>query len=242
LLVELAMSLWLLKDRIAEPTARLVDFAVPDRVRKYFALSMSTVSAAGCKVLSLLRSHSAAAQSALRAALLIAVVFVVPSSFKQSPLARGNPGEVAEFADWRRQIPPTSSVLLVPLPTNAAFAWVTLNRPSYISVNQSSGVVFARATALEIRRRSEVLLPIAEPDWKIMTRINARKQSKQPTAIPPERLTVESLASACADPQLGFVVAKEDVGYAPSRHNHAGPWKDWNLYDCDQIRQTLHGI
>jgi hypothetical protein len=242
LLVELAMALWLLKDRTAEPTARLADFAVPDRVRKYFALSMSTVSAAGCKVLSLLRSHSAAAQSALLAALLIAVVFVVPSSFKQSPRARGNPGEVAEFADWRRQIPPTSNVLLVPLPTNAAFAWVTLNRPSYISVNQSSGVVFARATALEIRRRSEVLLPIAEPDWKIMTRINARKLSKQPIDIPPERLTVESLARACADPQLGFVVAKEDVGYVPSRHNQAGPWKDWNLYDCGQIRMPSHGI
>jgi hypothetical protein len=133
-------------------------------------------------------------------------------------------------------------VLLVPLPTNAGFAWITLNRPSYISLNQSSGVVFARATALEIRRRSEILLPIAEPDWKIMTRINSRKLGKQVANIPPERLTVESLASACADPQLGFVVAKEDVGYAPSRHDQAGPWKDWNLYDCSKIRMHLHAI
>jgi hypothetical protein len=243
LLVELAVALWLLKDSLAKPTARIVDFTVSHRVRNSIALSTSTVSAAGQRVLSLIRNHSAAAQSGLIAALLISIVFVVSSSLKQSPsLARGNPGEVAEFADWRRQIPPTSNVLLIPLPTSAAFAWVTLNRPSYISVNQSSGVVFARATALEIRRRSEVLQPIAEPDWKIMTRINARKLSKQTHEIPTERLTVESLARACADPQLGFVVAKENVGYAPFRHNQAGPWKDWNLYDCGQIRMPVHGI
>jgi hypothetical protein len=241
LLMEFAVVLWLLRDRIGEASAQLLGSPLRGRVRNLFSPLTTAIAAEGCKALSLFRSHSTI-QSALLAALLIAAVCVVPGSFKQSPRARGNPGEVAEFADWRRQIPPTSNVLLVPLPTNAAFAWVTLNRPSYISLNQSSGVVFARATALEIRRRSEVLLPIAEPDWKIMTRLNARKLSKQPTGVPPERLTVEKLASACADPQLGFVVAKEEVGFARSRHNHAGPWDDWNLYDCGQIRMNLHGI
>ena len=81
-------------------------------------------------------------------------------------------GTVAEFdaySDWRRAIPPDANVLVAPVRNSAAFAWFTLQRPSYLTVDQSSGVVFSRATALEVRRRSQVLLPLMDPDWRLLS-------------------------------------------------------------------------
>jgi hypothetical protein len=252
LLIEFALLLWLIKDRLwiishgwnSAPASTLhpdIDSGVASRIREFFAPGLSAVVLAGCAAWLILRSHSAATRGAVLAVLFIAALLVVSGSLKQRAHAGGTPQEVAEFAEWSRHIPPNSNVLIVPLPVNAAFAWFTLNRPNYMSVDQSSGVVFARATALEIRRRSEILLPIADPDWKIMTRINAREQGRPQTAAPPKKLTVESLIEVCADPQLGFVVAKEELAYAHSHHDQAGRWENWNLYDCGRIRAPLQG-
>jgi hypothetical protein len=241
LLMECALLLWLIKDSLADRAAQLLRWRVVDRIREFFAPGLAAVVIARCAAWSMLRSHSATTRGALLAVLFVAALWVVPGSLKQRAHAGGTPQEVAEFAEWRRQIPPNSNVLVVPLPVNAAFAWITLNRPSYMSVDQSSGVVFARATALEIRRRSEILLPIADPDWKIMTRINAGKQGTPPAAAPPKVLTAEALVDVCADPQLGFVIAKEELAYAHSHHDQAGTWKNWNLYDCGQIRTPSQG-
>jgi hypothetical protein len=274
LLMELALLLWLIKDRLTDRAARLlrwtawavvillaariisdgwssaptnsldhnIDSGVVGRIREFFAPGLPAVALAGCAAWLILRSHSAATRGAVLAVLFVAALMVVPSSLKRRAHANGTPQEVAEFADWRREIPPDSNVLIVPVPVNAAFAWITLNRPNYMSVDQSSGVVFARATALEIRRRSESLLPIADPDWKIMTRINARKQGGPQVAAPPKKLTAEALFEVCADPQLGFVIAKEELAYAHSHHDQVGKWENWNLYDCRQIRTPLQGI
>jgi hypothetical protein len=271
LLLEFALLLWLIKDRLTDRTARLlrwtawavvillagwiisdgwssvpantldpnIDSRVLGRIREFVALGISAVVLAGSAAWLILRSQSAATRGAVLAVLFVAALLVVPDSLKQRAHANGTPQEVAEFAEWRRQIPPSSNVLIVPLPVNAAFAWITLSRPNYLSVDQSSGVVFARATALEIRRRSQILLPIADPDWKIMTRINARKLGRPQAAAPAKKLTAAALVEVCADPQLGFVIAREELAYAHSRHDQAGSWENWNLYDCGQIRTPL---
>jgi hypothetical protein len=273
LLMEFALLLWLIRDRLTDRAARVlrwtawavvillaawivsdgwnsappssldpdIDSQVISRIREFLAPGLSAVAVAGCACWLILRTRSAATRGAVLAVLFVAALLVVPGSLKPRAHANGTPQEVAEFAEWRRQIPPNSNVLLVPVPVNAAFAWITLNRPNYMSVDQSSGVVFARATALEIRRRSEILLPIADPDWKIMTRINARKQGRPQAAAPPKKLTAEALIEVCADRQLGFVIAKEELAYAHSHHDQAGTWGNWNLYDCGQIRTPLQG-
>ena len=51
--------------------------------------------------------------------------------------------------------PPTSTVLVAPPRDVGAFVWFTLGRPNYLALDQSAGVVFSRATALEVRRRSD---------------------------------------------------------------------------------------
>ena len=102
-------------------------------------------------------------------------IYTLPAAFKQSHTLV-SASEINEFADWASAIPPTSTVLVVPAPDVGAFVWFTLQRPNYLSVDQSAGVVFSRATALEVQRRSQVLLPLMDPNWKILTSLSAESR------------------------------------------------------------------
>ena len=117
----------------------------------------------------------------------------------------------------------------------AGFAWFTLQRPSYLTVDQSSGVIFSRTTAVEIRRRSEVLLPMEEPDWRLLSRRATHAGKFDAAALP---LTRDRLLTDLRRPELNFVVAKENVGFQPLRHRHPGIWNGWNLYDCRQVTSS----
>jgi hypothetical protein len=210
------------------------DSLLVDRIRGIFGLRISAVIIFGLFWLWIFsrRTVWVPALTALFLAATLGTTFA--GSFKQTGLV-GSREQIEEFSDWRAAIPPGSNVLIVPTEKSASFVWFTLGRPSYLSVDQSSGVVFSRVTALEIRRRSEVLLPIMEPDWKILSQIAQEAHGKKLENLT-RPLTAASLAQICGDPQLGFVVAREEVGFEPLRHTHAGTWKDWNLYDCRRVR------
>src|ERR1700733_14085832 len=166
--------------------------------------------------------------------LLASAVYISPKSFDAFSKA-GSPALAGEFADWRKIIPPASSVYLADRYDTGAFIWFALDRPNYLSPDQSAGVVFSRATALEIQRRSQVVLPLENPYWKV--RSSLRETSKPTDKNSDYRpLTAKSLVGACSDPQLGFVIAKEQVGFDPATHTRSGEWKDWNLYDCRRVR------
>lgn len=172
--------------------------------------------------------------------LMVAVlsIFIWPAAFKQSR-AYTAVSDVGEFADWINVIPPASTVLVVPPQDVGAFVWFTLGRPNYLAVDQSAGVVFSRATAVEVKRRSEVLLPLMDPNWKMLTSLRTPPGSKHKDVGSTRPLTALSLIQVCSDPQLGFVISPKDVGFNPLRHEHAGVWKDWNLYDCRKVRSAL---
>jgi hypothetical protein len=166
--------------------------------------------------------------------LLVSAVYISPKSFDAFSKA-GSPALAEEFADWRKIIPPSSSVYLADRYDTGAFIWFALDRPNYLSPDQSAGVVFSRPTALEIRRRSQVVLPLENPYWKV--RSSLRETSKPTDKDSDYRpLTAKSLVGVCSDPQLGFVIAKEQVGFDPVTHTRSGEWKDWNLYDCRRVR------
>lgn len=171
----------------------------------------------------------------LSAGLLIASMFIVPMSFSHAR-ALGSELDAAKFSDWSGEIPPTSTVLVAPAHDVGSFVWFTLKRPNYLALDQSAGVVFSRDTALEIRRRSLVLLPLTEQTWKILSH-NRRHMAKFKETSPTRPLTAASLIEVCSDPKLGFVISPEDVGFGAMRHTQEGPWKDWNLYDCRRARQ-----
>ena len=150
----------------------------------------------------------------------------------------GTVAEIDAYSDWRRAIPPDANVWVAPVRNSAAFAWFTLQRPSYLTVDQSSGVVFSRATALEVRRRSQVLLPLMDPDWRLLSNMTQPHSGggKSSTSVRP--LTRERLMSVCSDPQLNFVVAAENIGFEPLRHARGAGQQDWYLYDCRIVNGT----
>jgi hypothetical protein len=166
--------------------------------------------------------------------LLIASIAVFPASFKQARIL-GSDSDIHEFSDWSQTIPPSSTVLVAPTRDVGSFVWFTLMRPNYLALDQSAGVVFSRQTALEIRRRSELLQPLSDPSWKILSQIR-RGAGKQPNAATTRALTLQTLIHVCGDPALGFVISPENIGFDPLRHTYEGAWKDWNLYDCTRVR------
>jgi hypothetical protein len=171
--------------------------------------------------------------------ILIALsVCAFPAAFKQ-PRTLAAATDIREFADWENVIPPTSTVLVTPARDVGAFVWFTLGRPNYLALDQSTGVVFSRTTALEVRRRSELLLPLTDPDWKILSNLRAMSLNGRTNEATTRPLTSEKLIRVCADPQLGFVISPANVGFDPLRHERGGAWKGWNLYDCRKVRSAL---
>jgi hypothetical protein len=169
----------------------------------------------------------------LSATFLVISALVWSTAFQQQHLI-GSVAQIEEFSDWANAIPPTSTVLVAPSQDVGAFVWFTLQRPNYLSLDQSAGVVFSRETATEVERRSQILLPLMDPDWKILTSLR-QKLGKQ--KVDPKRpLTADILVKICTDPKLGFVVSPENIGFNPIIHERAGAWKDWSLYDCGTVR------
>jgi hypothetical protein len=205
--------------------------------RTVFGLDGVPVGFAFLVGLGVLRSRSLALRGAITLALGTATAFAVPDALRD-PRPEGSAAQLEEFSDWREAIPPGENVFVAPSYYSASFAWFTLERPSYLTVDQSSGVIFSRATAAEIRRRSLVLLPIQESDWRLLSRRASHGGKFDASALP---LTRDRLVRICGDPELSFVIAKEDVGFTPLHHSRSGTWNGWNLYDCRQVNQGRIG-
>jgi hypothetical protein len=266
--ISLAMTLWVLPTTIGDRAAQLfrwISFALlvaiavwqlaqvwgfkissdvaggsafaMARLKDTFALRIFAAFAVAL-VWRLARDSSLWTQTLLTTTLLAAVIFVLPSAFKQSRLL-GAAADIAEFSDWEKTIPKTSTVLVTPARDVGTFVWFTLQRPNYSAVDQSAGVVFSRDTALEVERRSQVLLPLMDPNWKILTGLRAASTGRSSNAAAASRpLTAKSLGEVCADNRLDFVISPANVGFDPSRHENTGSWKDWNLYDCRKVRPS----
>jgi hypothetical protein len=226
---------WTILSPPTSPSVRAPLGAV--QVQNIFALKVPAVLLGALVWLGIRANRTAWVPTFLSALLAAVSVLIFPAAFKQSRTLVAA-ADIHEFADWANAIPPTSTVLVAPPRDVGAFVWFTLGRPNYLAVDQSSGVVFSRSTALEVRRRSEVLVPLMDPNWKILTRLRA-KPGLGPKNEPATRpLTPKNLIQVCADLQLGFVISQDKVGFDPLRHEHAGAWKDWNLYDCRKVRSV----
>ena len=203
-------------------------------LRNIFGLGLTAAALAWLLVFWLENTTSSVMPAVLSAVLAIACLFIYPGAFRAST-RDGSSEQVAEFSDWRRLIAPDDAVFVVPAHNSASFAWFTLQRPSYLSVDQSAGAVFSRATATEIRRRANVLLPVMQPDWKLLTGKATARSAGNAASKGPTVLTRNALVNICKDPILRFVVAREYVGFDPIAHTRVGEWRNWNLYDCRRV-------
>jgi hypothetical protein len=182
-------------------------------------------------------SRNAWAPSLVSATLVVLSIYFAPAALKQSRTIAA--ADAAEFMDWAAAIPPASTILIVPPRDVGTFVWFTLQRPNYLAVDQSAGVVFSRATALEVQRRSQVLLPLMDPNWKILTRLRTGAADKRKGDAATRPLTALTLRQICTDSQLGFVISTSDVGFDHVSHEEPGPWLGWNLYDCRKVRPRV---
>jgi hypothetical protein len=225
LLAWAATRSWLLVSASAQTSG--IESAVVRNLRNVFGFGLIPMALAWSLTLWVDRLTSKALLASVSLLLVMCCLLVYPGAFRVHMRESGAEA-VAQFSDWRRLIAPNDTVFVAPAHNSAAFPWFVLHRPSYLTVDQSAGVVFSRATALEVRRRSEVLTPLMDPDWKLLS----GKHSSKP-------LTRDSLIAICADPKLRFVVATESLGFGSITHAADDDWKDWRLYDCRHVSGAL---
>jgi len=229
-LATFAICAWNLKTRSS--SVALLGHSLTDWVtarHQLFAVQLLLLLASAAVFFWICRPRSARSLVLVQAVLFLGLVHWLPSSLID--LNRdGTPYARAVFADWRNIIAPDQTVFIAPAHNSPSFAWFTLERPSYLTVDQSSGVVFSRAAALEVRRRSEVLRPVMSPDWQLLS--NFGKPASATGATGALALHPSTLDLICGDPLLDFVVAQGDIGVEPLRQVDREPWRGWNLYSC----------
>jgi hypothetical protein len=103
-------------------------------------------------------------------------------------------------------------------------AWVLLQRPIYLSVDQTGSALFSRAAAREMERRDAVLAQYL-PEAHFM----------MPKTHPAVKGEI-TLARACASGELGFIVTRIDMkapvlAQAP---DDAPLFRGLRLYQCDR--------
>jgi hypothetical protein len=234
----LAVVVWVVIHawEISWPASHKPGAMVDAQLHDFFALKIPAVLGASLIWWGLRKCTGVPATALLCLGLLALSIFILPAAFKQYR-SLASPADINEFSDWASAIPPTSTVLVVPARDVGTFVWFTLQRPNYLAIDQSAGVVFSRTTALEVQRRSQVLLPIMDPNWKVRSALRAAAASgKHQIEAPTRPLTAENLGQICADPSLGFVISSQNVGFDPLAHKNSGSWRGWELYDCAKVR------
>jgi hypothetical protein len=207
------------------------------RVRSFVGLELPAVVLIVGSWYAIRRSRTSWVPALACIGLAWAAAVMAPFAFAQLNLP-GSDAEIREFEDWRAAIPATRSVFVADGKNSGLFVWFTLERTNYLTLSQSAGVVFSRATALEVERRAQVLLPVVDPSWKIYTGMMTDRARKGGAPLAFRRLTTQTLIDVCSDPELGFVIAEENLNFPAIKHANAGAWRNWNLYDCNGVRHA----
>jgi hypothetical protein len=112
-----------------------------------------------------------------------------------------SPRLIEQFDTLRRGMPRGSEVFA---PESPVEAWVLLERPSYISMLQTSGLVFSRPAAREFERRANALSKVVGPDAFL---------NWETTGIS-LNLSPQQLIKACGTGEFEFLVTRIDLDAA----------------------------
>jgi hypothetical protein len=129
---------------------------------------------------------------------------------------------IARYSSLREHIPSNADVFW---PDSPLSVWILLDRPSYISVTQTSGMVFSRPSAIELERRANALRAALPPatfmNWSAGGSMLA--------------LDKFQLSAVCDSGAVTFLVTSADLGREPDAFVAAikGPAsKKVRLYRC----------
>lgn len=159
------------------------------------------------------------------AALAAACAVLMPYTVRSWTAREFTPQLAARWAGMRASIPAGSEVFW---PDSPLGVWLLLDRPSYLSVIQTSGLVYSRAAALELKRRAAALRRAVDPkafmDW-----------NGGSIAL---TLSRQQLAAACGSGEFDFLVSAADLGFDPvaAVQSATGPaTKQTRLYRCNRV-------
>jgi len=127
---------------------------------------------------------------------------LLPQTWSQWAKREYPPQPFTQFAPWRERIPPGAEVFW---PESPVATWLLLNRPNYLSVLQTSGIVFSRNTAMELQRRAIALTSIV-PAATFLSWNGAGSNLE---------LSLQQLQAACRLAAFEFLVTSADLGVAP---------------------------
>jgi hypothetical protein len=124
-----------------------------------------------------------------------------PQTWKSWTTRQFPPQQLAGLSGFRERIPPGADVFW---PESPVAVWVLLQRPSYLSVIQTSGMVFSRRSALELERRAQALGGAINPgsfmSWSAGTGMT---------------LSAQQLEQTCTTGEFQFLVTSRDLGVNP---------------------------
>jgi len=153
--------------------------------------------------------------AALGLAALVGCVILAPPTWRAWTARAFPPALVTQFAAWRQLIPPRATVLW---PESPLSVWLLLDRQSYLSMLQTSGMVFGEAGAREFARRATALGVAVNPalflDFRAGTSFTATRQQ---------------LLAACSSRAFDYLVTGTDLGTEPVA---TGP-DTLKLYGCN---------
>jgi len=151
-----------------------------------------------------------------------ACVALTPDTWALWSQQQFSPALQARFAPWRALIPPGKDVFWSEL---ALQTWVLLDRPSYLSVIQTSGVLFSRDAALEMQRRA-IALGSVVPARQFLD------LSGGGAGFGPPR---EQLERACATGEFDFLISGTRLSWNPMATLPKQVWRSSGglaLYRC----------
>jgi hypothetical protein len=166
------------------------------------------------------------ALAALTALAAAGVLLTLPQGWS-SWTRRDYPTRVAAALEpWRRIIPPTGQVFW---PESPPAAWVLLDRPHYVSVLQTSGMVFSRRAAMELERRARSLDAV----------IPARMFLGWDAGATHIALSAPQLQRLCGLHAFDFLVTGTDLGFEPRASIATGKGSGrLRLYGCGAPAQA----
>jgi hypothetical protein len=150
----------------------------------------------------------------------MALVPTSAAAWQQSEFGRRN---FDAFASWRQYIPPGEEVLWI---DGSVPTWALLERPGYLTSNQTASALFSRRAAMELKRRALQLAPFAKEEQFIFWKDDAQriKEGVHPT-----------LASLCQSIDARFIVTRSTLDPHPLATAPAAAslnYRGLKLFEC----------
>ncbi|MEJ0038800.1 MAG: hypothetical protein WDO68_22450 [Gammaproteobacteria bacterium] len=145
---------------------------------------------------------------------------LLPFAFREWTTVRFGKPLVDAYGTWRAHIPVGTEVLWMEDPIAA---WVLLQRPLFLSVDQTGSVLFSRAAAVEMERRDAVLTKYLPEAHFMMPKVHVPAKGHS------------TLERACSSGEIRFIATRIDLGPPALEQAPAGTklFRGVRLYQCN---------